>query len=456
MERLTDESELTGEETVISQNTATAQALRLISPSTGTVMYVSNVDDMLDALANAESGDIVVVQNDIESDSVIDVPAGVSLVGYGYQLGSPHQIEMKLKNTSEGVNIKLREGSTLAGFSFVPLEPLSCVVGTFDAFADAEVHYCTFNGTFYDYTTYLGSITVGISNNVSNHLVCENCTFVDCYTPIQHNGVAFTGNNLTWNSGAVFSAPSLPTLEFIHGIAGAKPASNCDFISNETVTVEAIEAFCDTLSKTATDMGFRINGTPYTPGEAPPVSVPMALPDGSVLFYDRGTSYGEYKINDSGYPERIDGAVDDGSAESQNWRYLICDQHDPNDGTPRWGAYGIDTGLTDTAIGVGLSNTDAMIAEYGDNDNYWWKLIKEKRDSTGLKWFMPSKDELNMMYDNRTVITSQGGDAFQTDHPYWSSSEVSSYFVWYQNFSNGSQYENSKNGACHCRLLRRV
>lgn len=268
LERLTEESELTGEETVISQNTATAQALKLISPSTGTVMYVSDVDDMLDALANAESGDIVVVQNDIESDSVIDVPAGVSLVGYGYQLGSPHQIEMKLKNTSEGVNIKLREGSTLAGFSFVPLEPLSCVVGTFDAFTDAEVHYCTFNGTFYDYTTYLGSITVGISNNVSNHLVCENCTFVDCYTPIQHNGVTFTGNNLTWNSGAVFSAPALPTLEFINGIANAKPASNCDLISNETVTVEAIKAFCDTLAKTAVNMGFRIDGEAYTPSVA--------------------------------------------------------------------------------------------------------------------------------------------------------------------------------------------
>lgn len=36
LERLANESELTGEETVISRNTATAQALRLISPSTGT------------------------------------------------------------------------------------------------------------------------------------------------------------------------------------------------------------------------------------------------------------------------------------------------------------------------------------------------------------------------------------------------------------------------------------
>ena len=187
-----------------------------------------------------------------------------------------------------------------------------------------------------------------------------------------------------------------------------------------------------------------------------PVTAPMTLPDGSVLFYDRGTSYGEYKINDSGYPERTDGAVDDGSAESQNWRYLICDQHDLDDGTFQWGHYGTSEGLTGTAIGVGLPNTEAMITKYGDDDTYWWKLIKEKRDSTGLDWFMPSKDELDMMYDNRTVITGQGGDAFKTDTSYWSSSENDSNYAWYQHFSNGNQSDNLKLVSYLCRLLRRI
>ena len=455
LERLENESALTGGETIISQTTATALALALTNPSTGSVTYVSTGSEVLEAVSKAKSGDVVVVQDDIELDSVVSIPAGVSLVGYGYQIGSAYPVTVKLKNTDEGVNFKLGAGSILAGFSFEPLEPLSCVVGTFDASTAAEVHYCMFNGTFYEYTNYLGSITLGVSNNVNNKLICTDCKFVDNYTPIQNNGDSFEGGNLTWNSGAVFSAPSLPTLEFIHGIAGAKPASNCDFVSNETVTTEAIKAFCNTLSKTATNMGFRINGTPYTPEETPPVTVPMALPDGSILFYDRGTSYGEYKINDTGYPERIDDAVDDGSAESQNWRYLICDQADISNGIKQWGAYGRDTGLTDTAIGVGLSNTDAMIANYGDNDSYWWKLIKQKRDSTSLKWFMPSKDELNLVYENKTIITGQGGDAFQTDI-YYSSSEASIYFIWYQSFSDGVQYDNSKNNTGYCRLLRRV
>lgn len=267
LERLEDESALTGEETIISQTTATALALALTNPSTGSVTYVSTGSEVLEAVSKAKSGDVVVVQDDIELDSVVSIPAGVSLVGYGYQIGSVYPVTVKLKNTDEGVNFKLGAGSILAGFSFEPLEPLSCVVGTFDASTAAEVHYCMFNGTFYEYTNYLGSITVGVSNNVGNKLICTDCEFTDNYTPIQQNGDSFEGGNLTWNSGAVFSAPSLPTLEFIHGIAGAKPASNCDLISNETVTVEAIKAFCDTLSKTATDMGFRIDGAPYTPSE---------------------------------------------------------------------------------------------------------------------------------------------------------------------------------------------
>lgn len=191
-----------------------------------------------------------------------------------------------------------------------------------------------------------------------------------------------------------------------------------------------------------------------------PVTVPMALPDGSVLFYDRGSTYGEYCIETDGYPVRLTSGADDGSAGSQYWRYLICDQHDLDNGTLEWGPYGTDEGMTDYKykdFGYGLPNTNAMIAKYATNTSYWWKLIKEKRDNTGLDWFMPSGDELDMMYDNKTVITGQGGDAFKTDTYYWSSSEYNSLSAWYQNFSNGDQGNvYFKNNSGHCRLLRRI
>ena len=187
-----------------------------------------------------------------------------------------------------------------------------------------------------------------------------------------------------------------------------------------------------------------------------PVTVPMALPDGSVLFYDRGSQYGEYSIGDDGYPVRNDGSVDDGTAGSLNWRYLICDQNDLDNTRKVWGPYGTNEGLTSTAIGVGLPNTNAMITKYATNTSYWWKLIKEKRDNTGLNWFMPSKNELNLIYKNRNIITGQVGDAFKTDNAYWSSTESNSDTAWLHYFSTGLQSNYSKSYSLYCRLLRRI
>ena len=189
-----------------------------------------------------------------------------------------------------------------------------------------------------------------------------------------------------------------------------------------------------------------------------PVTVPMQLPNGSILFYDRGSAYGEYCVIGSDIV-RISDGIDDGSAESTYWRYLICDQHDLDNGTFQWGPDGTNEGMIDARyedMGYGLPNTNAMIAKYATNTSYWWRLIKEKRDNTGLDWFMPSKDELDMMYDNRTVITGQGGDAFKTDIYYWSSSEFGSTSAWNQNFSNGFQDNYGKRYLYRCRLLRRI
>lgn len=198
------------------------------------------------------------------------------------------------------------------------------------------------------------------------------------------------------------------------------------------------------------------NRVAFNGEEIIPITISAVLPDGSILFYDRGDEYGEYKLGNNGYPERIDGAVDNGSAGSANWRYLICDKSDLDNTGCAWGASETTEGLTDIAIGVGLPNTDAMITKYENNDTYWWKSIKQKRDSTGLKWFMPSKDELNLMYENRAVITGQGGDAFNTNTAYWSSSEYNEYHAYYLTFSTGHQNATNKRSTYLCRLLRRI
>ena len=189
-----------------------------------------------------------------------------------------------------------------------------------------------------------------------------------------------------------------------------------------------------------------------------PIVCPMQLPDGSILFYDRGEQYGEYLLVD-GEVERQSEGVDNGTYDSQNWRYLICDSANLSE-RRQWGPYGTNEGMTDTKyedFGYGLPNTEALLSKYGGNSSYIWQLVQNKRNATGgKKWFVPSKDELNIVYQNKDTIVNAGGGSFPTDYVYWSSSEDSSYNAWYQNFSDGNQYDDTKNYTPYCRLLRRI
>ena len=95
------------------------------------------------------------------------------------------------------------------------------------------------------------------------------------------------------------------------------------------------------------------------------------------------------------------------------------------------------TGATGTAIGTGLSNTNAVVALYGSESNAAKLAYDYVNTDTGTgiysDWYLPSKDELNKLYLNKTII---GGFSSGT---YWSSSEYSWPVVWGQIFSSGSQ-----------------
>ena len=93
-------------------------------------------------------------------------------------------------------------------------------------------------------------------------------------------------------------------------------------------------------------------------------------------------------------------------------------------------------GNTSTALGTGQANTTAMMAQNG----YTGGAAQVCADYTITvdevtysDWYLPSKDELNKLYENKTTI---GGFA---DHPYWSSSEADANHAWRQNFTSGGQ-----------------
>jgi hypothetical protein len=144
-------------------------------------------------------------------------------------------------------------------------------------------------------------------------------------------------------------------------------------------------------------------------------------PAGGIIFYDKG-SY------------------------SNGWRYLEAAPSDQSSGI-QWGGYGTSVGGTSTGIGSGAANTAAIVARLGTGSSYAARLCADLELGGYDDWFLPSKDELNQMYQQRGVI---GG--FASDK-YWSSSEGSSSYAWGQDFGNGSQgyvykYVNLRVRAC--------
>jgi len=63
-------------------------------------------------------------------------------------------------------------------------------------------------------------------------------------------------------------------------------------------------------------------------------------------------------------------------------------------------------------------------------------------------WYLPSKYELNLLYQQRTVV---GGLA---NNNYWSSTEAHNVAAWMQTFLNANQLTEAKVRTFHVRAIR--
>jgi len=124
----------------------------------------------------------------------------------------------------------------------------------------------------------------------------------------------------------------------------------------------------------------------------------------------------------------------------------------------RWynGSY-VTTGATGTAIGTGSANTDAIINVQGATETSYAAGLARAYDGGGYDdWFLPSKDELNKMYQNigqgNTLGLGNVGD-FANNY-YWSSTEFDNNDAWDQNFDNGNQDITNKGYPYYVRAVR--
>jgi hypothetical protein len=150
-------------------------------------------------------------------------------------------------------------------------------------------------------------------------------------------------------------------------------------------------------------------------------------PAGGYVFYDKG-SY------------------------SDEWRYLEAAPSDIPVSAYPFGFYknpltgSFEMVGTSTAVGTGEANTAALVAAMGSaayisadtsttTAYYAARLCDILLVGVYDDWFLPSLDELDLMYDNLKV-NGLGG---LSDANYWSSSENSYYNTWIEYFGWGSQ-----------------
>lgn len=144
---------------------------------------------------------------------------------------------------------------------------------------------------------------------------------------------------------------------------------------------------------------------------------------------------------------------------------LVAAKEDQSTGV-RWyaGTYGNTQAKGDGPFS-GEANTSIIIAAQvaigDDGSTYAARICNELQVTEGGKtygdWYLPSKEELNLMYQNKATIDAtagvNGGSGFASAW-YWSSTENSNYLAWKQFFGNGFQASSSKSLTYRVRAVR--
>ena len=203
---------------------------------------------------------------------------------------------------------------------------------------------------------------------------------------------------------------------------------------------------------TAIDPG---GGTNYTiEGKSPLLSVPYALHAQNVKTYQ----VGDFALGGIVF-----------YVEPCGTKGLVAAKEDQSTGV-RWyaGTNGRTQAKGDGPY-AGKTNTSiiiaALVAIGDDNATYAARICNELKVTEGGKtygdWYLPSKEELSLMYQNKSVIdataVANGGSAFAGEN-YWSSNELEHPIVvdraWYQNFATGSQQNHVKSNTYRIRAVR--
>jgi len=211
-------------------------------------------------------------------------------------------------------------------------------------------------------------------------------------------------------------------------------------INVESVAREASSSV--NINRNDPQVRFLLTGKTETDGTE--ISAAATLPDSK----PGAVSVASYAIGDTGPAGGI--IFYNKGSFSGGWQYLEAAPVEI-EFSAKWGAYNKDVN-TQTATGSGKKNTQ-LIAEQLNKDKESGMAAGHcvEIDFEGFKdWFIPSKDELDLLYKN-LKLKKLGGFG---NGKYLSSSQRGRGFVWVQNFSSGRQEDSPKNEAYAVRVIR--
>jgi hypothetical protein len=137
------------------------------------------------------------------------------------------------------------------------------------------------------------------------------------------------------------------------------------------------------------------------------LSIGQTGPGGGIVFFNKGNSTG-------------------------GWQYLETATSDQSTGIA-WGCNGTSIPGTQLTVGSGEANTALIVASCNEA-SFAAKLCDNLSLGGQTDWFLPSLDELNLMYKNMH-LNGQGN--FVTSAVYWISQEYDNSRAWYFSFVDG-------------------
>jgi hypothetical protein len=156
------------------------------------------------------------------------------------------------------------------------------------------------------------------------------------------------------------------------------------------------------------------------------LSIGQIGPGGGLVFFDKGNNVG-------------------------GWQYLETATNEQSTGLA-WGCNGTSIPGTQFTVGSGESNTSLIVAGCIEA-SFAAKICDNLSLGGQTDWFLPSRDELNLMYKN--LHTNNQGN-FNNSFNYWSSTEYgTSSGAWSFSFSgNGGALYNNKVTTYYVRAIR--